>query len=540
MAQDISSATETHEDRARHTVLLKRRTVFDWYAQGGGVLGLIPVRVGAHIEKLIETPLSIAIQVKEAASTGGPFIAGISMRDPKDPTKPRYTCDEIGDKYVADCPALFPEMPWRMAKMLAVNGMSIVERLFDPSKVKSDIAYIKKIDNCCDQLNGAVPVEKMTLVDALRDRATKRWMTHSDLEAALKLCRKFSTADPGNTKKNIQEYSPTEKTKALVAEVGNLISLRSTSKSGRLTSIFRRATVASFDVAKKHWLNTGSYTYNPHIRQNLFEESMGQTKLSQAFGSVYFAAFDTRRMSYVPFYARKKDFFSTDPDSECVMSHPDMKMWDASMATTANLLAYPPHRTQNGFITSDKAPIHTPIFGISEIISNINRQDTDVVLIIASTGHYETDDGMDDDQLYKHYVENNVLGNDRELEEAKAYAITKDMMAIANLIGGDNIIQISPRMSWHNDIELQEFPSSDITDARPENMAKIEKRAQTLIVEEDQKIRRLCQMLADNLYLIGQMDKVKFDRVTERLGIKDELEAKTRPAAASAPIPRVA
>lgn len=521
-ASAAESSIDPLADRAQHTVLLKRRAVFHLYGQGGGVLGRIPILVGADIEKKIETPLGLAFQVKEGASTSGPLVAGISIPHPIDPHLPKYSCEQLDRRYVEDCPVLFPEKPNRLYKMFAANAINLAERMIDPAKVKADQMFIESIKRHCEALQTEVPKEKIPLIDALREKSTKRWMTRADTQAALKLCGKLGLYEPGDNKKKIAPYDPTSATLDLTARIGSLITRRSTSKHGELTTLFKRAAVASMDMVKKHWAPRESRMHDPDTRRTIFQEAMGDARLSECIGSVYFAAFDTRRMTFLPFYARKKNLFDTSMNAPATTFPHDLKVWDAAMATSANLLAYPPHRTEGGVIAADKATLHTSIFVISDIIRH-KPEDADVISVTLGTGEHVTDD-IDDDELFDHYAENNEIGNERILEEAKAYANTSANMAAGNLIGEKNIFVISPRMSWRNEEEFLEFPSADITDATPENMEKIENRAHKLITEEQRKINHVCQMLADNLYLLGLMDKEKFDRVTDRLGVKAALE----------------
>jgi len=261
--------------------------------------------------------------------------------------------------------------------------------------------------------------------------------------------------------------------------------------------------------------------HSPELKQSLFQMRMGDRKMNDFMGSIYFAAFSPRDMSFYPIYSRRENLMDFDPKSPAHVSDPNMKAWDANMATTANLLAYPPHKTEAGTLTVDKATIHTPIFGISEIL-RYKPKDLGVISITFSTGHIVSDD-MTDEQLHAYYTDNGEAGNDRFLEECKAYTTTLSRMALANLIGEENIFVISPRMSWKDIDEMNEFPSSDITDASPENMAKIQRRAEKYLRDKQEKINNIWQVLTDNMYMLGQIDKPKFDEITERLGVKKAL-----------------
>ena len=120
----------------------------------------------------------------------------------------------------------------------------------------------------------------------------------------------------------------------------------------------------------------------------------------------------------------------------------------------------------------------------------------------------------------------NITGNgpvtmsSREIAELEHYVMSSMRETIRQRIGRENIIEISPRMSPHTHSELLRFPSTDVLNASKENIEKIVQRAQDLIVEEDEALRQLAQMLVDNLYNLGQMDKDKYYRVSERLAIR--------------------
>jgi hypothetical protein len=200
-----------------------------------------------------------------------------------------------------------------------------------------------------------------------------------------------------------------------------------------------------------------------------------------------------------------------------------MKAWDANMATTANLLAFPPYITEAGVLMTDKAPIYTPGVTISQI-EKCKPPGFDIISITLSTGHSVISD-MDDKQLHDFYMQSGELGNELFLEEAKAATTTAWHKDLAARIGKKNIYYLSPRMTWKNLEEEREFPSSDITDASEENLDKIIRRAEKYLAAKQDEINQLWQTLADNMYLLGHIDKPKFDEITTRLGVKRNILA---------------
>ena len=92
MTQDVSSAANTLEERIKHTVLLKKPSVVHLYAEGGGVLGKMFSVFGNDWEQKTGIHFGLASPVKEAVSTGMPFITALSIPDPENPRVPLYWC----------------------------------------------------------------------------------------------------------------------------------------------------------------------------------------------------------------------------------------------------------------------------------------------------------------------------------------------------------------------------------------------------------------------------------------------------------------
>lgn len=524
MAQDVLSATDTLEERTKHTVLLKKPSIVHTYAEGGGVLGKMFPVIGHDWEEQTGIPFGLAIHVKEAVSTGMPFITGISYPDPTQPTGMRFSCRDLIQIYDDDCSIMFAKKPRRLFNLLASNGINLAKRFIDPTESRRDRAHIERIKQYCDLLRAEVPADKHSIVESLRERATNIWLTKSGVDACLKMSKKISNDIPGNPKKKIEPYHATEKAKHYSEEIGFLLNRRSTSQKGMLSTLFTRASVFSMDKAKA-WLGPRENRYHsPEIKEQLFKSHMGDMPLTGLVGSIYTAAFSPRDMSIVYMYARREDFLDMKPAAPVATASPlNMKAWDANMATTANLLAFPPHCTEDGTLMVDKATIHHSGFVISEIIK-YKPQDMGIISITLSTGHTAVNE-LNDEQLFEFYAENGELGNDHFLEETKSYTTTAWHKDLAARIGEENIFYLSPRMSWKDIDEEREFPSTDITDASPENLSKIERRAEKYLHDKREKINRLWQTLADNMYMLGYIDKPKFDQITKRLGVKATLGA---------------
>lgn len=519
MTQDTSTAAETLEDRARHTVFLRKPHIIVAHGHGGGVLGAMYPVMGAAIEERIETPLGFAIHVKDIASTAGPFFTGISIPHPADPTKPRYSCEQLISIYSEDCQAIMPPKPHRILKMLFSNAITAAGRVFDPAKHKHDQRRIQSIKRLCDELLTYVPDDKKPIVERLKEKASTPWLTKGGKESVLKLCGKISEPTAGDTRKKTTPYMPLPEAIERVRNIVTYVSARSTTQRGSLSTIFMQVAIKAMNALQPYLGTVDDRLHNPEVKKQIFQKRMGNLTLEQCFGSMYFSAFNPRAMSFMPMFSRRRNLLDIMPGTAAVSSKPERKAWDANMATTTNLLAYPPHKMEDGTIVIEKGTIHTANYVISEVIAH-KPPDTGIISITFSTGHVVTEQ-MTDDELMQYYETGEI--NERFLDEANAQVNTAAFMANANHIDKDNIFILSPRMSPLDEKEMTEFPSRDITDGSPENMAKIEKRARRFVEEDEDKINRICQILADNLYLLGRMSRVKYDRVTTRLGIRDAM-----------------
>lgn len=524
MPQDTSSASDSLEERSRHTVLLKKPAVVHAYAEGGGVLGKMFPVIGHDWEEKTGIPFGLAIHVKEAVSTGMPFMTGISMPDPDSPTGMRYSCQDLIRMYDDDCQIMFAKKPRRLFNLVASNGLNLAKRIIDPTESRKDRAHIERIKQYCDLLLAEVPADKKSTVTSLRERATNIWLTRSDVDTCLKLSKKISESAPGNPRKKIEPYIATDKARHYAEEIGFLLNRRSTAQKGFLSTLFTRASVYSMDKAKAYLGPRENRFHSPEIKQQLFRSHMGDTPLTGLRGSVYTAAFSPRDMSIFYMYARRDNLLDMSAAAPVAESNPPrMKAWDANMATTANLLAFPPHITEDGTLAADKATIHNSGFVISQILKH-KPQDMGVISITLSTGHRAVNE-LNDKQLFEFYAENGEIGNDHFLEESKAYTTTAWHKDLATRIGEENIYYLSPRMSWKDLDEEREFPSTDITDGSAENMQKIQRRAEKYLHDKQDKINRLWQTLADNMYLLGHIDQPQFDQITTRLGVRESLKA---------------
>ncbi len=493
----------------------KKKTVFILYIPGGAMHGIIPAITLGRIESLTETPTSELFQVMEGVSTGSILVAGLNV--------PGMTARKGIKLFSTAGPRFFPEMPGRWAKMHVRNGINLTKVFTGLDPLQADFLKVKEIQKLCDQLSAETSIDKLTAYN-LREAATERWLTKGSQKKALALCERIKRDIPGS--------------EMCVDAIAELLSVRT--YTGRLGVIFKKHAVGILDRIKDKYAPPKDYLFDPKIPEDYYKNFLGDMQVSDCPKSVFISAYDIINNRVVTFSTLKQDMFNDTDNDAGRVSH-DIKLWDAVMASTANPLAFPPHITETGLLCSDKAPIHKPR-SVNEVLSQVD-DDTKVVLVIAGTGKYfskdlskflERDliDGAFNDEekqrkklelLRDYYVEFGVAGNlamGRELSELTGYTFSDAMDDFKAKIGEENIIDLNPRMAPHSTEEETNFPSRDLLDASRENIKKLIQRGRSYLREDDEKIRNLAQMLADNLHRLGKMDDEKYKRVTAKIGLK--------------------
>ncbi|MEM6903501.1 MAG: patatin-like phospholipase family protein, partial [Pseudomonadota bacterium] len=79
---------------------------------GGGIRGIIPLRVIAEIEGRLGRPISDAIDLAAGSSTGGIIAAGLTAPHPVRPDQPRFKAQDLEQFYVNDGPEIFEKKRW--------------------------------------------------------------------------------------------------------------------------------------------------------------------------------------------------------------------------------------------------------------------------------------------------------------------------------------------------------------------------------------------------------------------------------------------
>ena len=481
----------------------KERTIFVLYVPGGAMLGIIPALLLHQLEKLTETPVTDLFQVFDGVSTGAILVAGLNMRDAQNPKNPMLSGYNGYEMFCKHGPRYFPKVPGRMAKMWTANALNIFIDYVDP--LAADELAIDEIKDLCAELKEKAPWEYRDHIQRLEKLATSRWVTKKTQFEILQICDELDDLS--------------EDVDNLTAKLSELSFLRT--RSSPLGIVFKKAAIHSAKFVLNNYAH--DYLFDPKVPLQNYQGIMGDRRLSDTRRSIYISAYDIKSGHIKTFFSRKADFFSTDPETPSVTSEANNKLWDVVMASTANPFAYPPHITEDGLVCSDKAPVHTPLTCIQDVLDN-KPADAKVKLVVLGTGRYITrNPKLTDDTVKERYIKYGVAGNlvkGRELAELEHYVMSAMRETIRQRIGNENIIEITPRLSPHTKTELMRFPSTDILDASKENIEKIVQRAQDLIVEEDMQMRNLAQMLVDNLHNLGQMDDEKYNRVSLRLGVR--------------------
>lgn len=472
-----------------------KRTVYILYIPGGAMHGILPGIVMERIEELTELHVTDLFHIFEGVSTGSILALGMNVPDENDKSKPRFTSQDGVELFSYYGGRFFPRIPNREMKMIVSNIFHPLRDRLDP--LKQDRLKIRDIDILCDQIDSMAPPDLRLHAEAIRERATKRWISRSDKLAIAKI---YAFLDSQNPEIGM-----------LAKKVSELASIRATHRG--LKSVFHKAAFVALPVIKR-WAN--GYMFDPNIPKQTFQEKFGDTRMNEMLRSVYISAYDRKTRSPITFYCRKDDFFSTDPNQKSYTNRFNHKGWDAVMASTANPFAYPPHVTENGRVCTDKATIHAPFRSVADALK-YKPADADVKLVVLSTGTYVDLDHDERDQV-EFGIDYGVAGGliaGEEMQELEAYVFAQ----VRTVLGEDHIIEITPRLSPFSEEESLEMPSGDSLDASPDNIEKIKALGQRLLIERDGQIRELCQMLIDNAFILGRIDRAHYERITDKLGI---------------------
>ncbi|MCB9991507.1 MAG: hypothetical protein H6867_09025 [Rhodospirillales bacterium] len=492
-------------------------TIFILYIPGGAMLGINPALAMAHLEDLTETPVQELFQVVEGVSTGSILASAFNM--------PGITASKVVETFVERGPEFFPYIPGRWAKMHARNGINTAKYFYDLDPRQSDCFDIRNIEALCDRMKDKNQTADPELIDQLKDQATQRWLTVKRQEKILSIGEEICKQDP-----SLEKYRDA---------ITELVSTRTF--TSRLSIIFNTPVVAIMDGIKNKWAKMEECLYPSDVPEAVFKELYGERKISDSICSTFISFYDIINNRIVTSSCLKNDLFDKTPGAPATVQN-DLKFWDATMASSANELAFKAHITETNILCSDKAPLHR-IQSVSDVHAAAPKG-TKIILVIAGTGQHIGKDlqefldnkTIDDEGLSEHErirkklefirdqrAEFGMAGNlimGRELSELEGYAHSDALSACKNLIGNDNVFDFTPRLSPHTKQERDEFPSRDVLDASEDNIKKIIKRGRQNCKRHDDQIRELAQMMVDNLHMLGKMDNDKYARVCQKIGLK--------------------
>lgn len=100
---------------------------------GGGVRGIVPARILEAIEQRTGKPIAEMFDMVGGVSTGAIVAAGLTVPDDKDPTKPKYTAENIKDLYFKQAPKIFPAMKFKAIRQFSSSAA------YDPRPIEETL-----------------------------------------------------------------------------------------------------------------------------------------------------------------------------------------------------------------------------------------------------------------------------------------------------------------------------------------------------------------------------------------------------------------
>lgn len=474
----------------------KKPTVFALYVPGGGMLGVLPLTVLTRLEELLGKPAIEAFQVTEGASFGGLNVAAMNIRDPENPSKPKFSSKNILDLVCHHSQNFFPPIPYRQLKLTTAISAAFVQNMIDPLKPAAFV--LQDINNLLDKVKEKAPEAEYHVIDEIRELTNRKWYTKRAQKKATFLCDDMSKRNP-----------------ALADMTGDLFALIATRHTnGPLDIIFKAAVNESAEAAKSV---AGEFRFDPETPKKVYTDLFGDARLYDSLRTIYISANNRRAREIKTFSCLKQDFFSTDPSTPSIVSEGNHKFSDLTLATTANPIAFPPHVTEDGIECDDRAHRHMPLLHYINDILKHKPEGVDLKLVILGTGWYVSKD-MDKEKQYTAYAQNPLGDLGYFFEEDNAYTMSLQRKTLNEILGKDNLIEINPRLSPRNQKELREFPERDILNATRENIWKLRRRGRSFVREEDKKIKGLAFMLAENMHLLGHMNDEEYERAMTNIG----------------------
>ncbi|HEY8189512.1 MAG TPA: hypothetical protein VIF12_02425, partial [Micavibrio sp.] len=427
-------------------------------------------------------------------------------RDPQNPLKPKFTCADIFNytcQYALD---FFTYKPHRNLKMGAAVASSRIISSLDPLTL--DFFILREMDDILAKMEPEITSANRPTFDKIKKLGCGQWFTPADQKKAATLCERLGMSNP-----------------VLAKMAGDLYGLVTTRRTnGHLTIAFRKSVISA---AEQMHAWSKDFLFDPEVPRNTYKALFGDARMDDSLRSIYISANNLTNKGILSFFCLKEDMFNLDPQAPSITSKNNHKLSDAVMAATSHILVYPPHLTEDGILCDDRATLHMPFQNYLNEVKKRKPADVTLKLVTIGTGWYVSNEAGKD-KIFEDYSRSRIGDIATLIEEYKAYLLSSNRKVLLEMLGEENVIELSPRLSPRNHAELVSFPERNIVDASDENVRKIIQRGNAFVAEEDAKIRQLALMMAENAFLTGVIDQKKLDRVRERVGAQPET-TQTRP-----------
>ena len=144
---------------------------------GGGLRGIIPVRILQKLEELSGKKIQESFDMFSGTSTGGLIVSCLTLRDDNEQDKPKYNLEEIADIYITKSNVIFP------IKSGISKFFHNVSNLYSPAFSAGGIDTVLK-----------QYISKQTLKDALRPIMVSTYDLNSNRPVFFKSSEGYSDA----------------------------------------------------------------------------------------------------------------------------------------------------------------------------------------------------------------------------------------------------------------------------------------------------------------------------------------------------------
>lgn len=127
----------------------KKRVFTVLAIDGGGVRGVIPARILEELEAKTGKPICELFDMVGGTSTGAILAAGITVPDPNDPTKPKFTASDLKDFYYTYAGKIFPELMFKSLRQLSSSAAydpkpleDALEKHYGDARMKDSMTHL--------------------------------------------------------------------------------------------------------------------------------------------------------------------------------------------------------------------------------------------------------------------------------------------------------------------------------------------------------------------------------------------------------------